>query len=103
MQALSAADSKALVNGWGPRILVGVHNTFSQPLGGALAAVVSDKASTGAAMGIGFLISLVDAFAGPAHPYLRIGTQVGPGMMAGATALRTAAWIRLKSQARAGQ
>lgn len=88
---LSKTELQSLVTGWGGVGWTAAHDTM-QALGGGAGGWISAVASPKVAMLIALPIVIANAFTA-SHPILRTFTSLGPGMMAGATAIATHQWI----------
>jgi len=96
--ALTKPEMADLLVGWGPRAMTAAHDVVEN-IGGGLAGAIAAKWGTGPAYALGIVLQVSNAIAGPAHPWIQMGTALGSGMVAGANALKVFSWIKLKDGA----
>lgn len=95
-EALTKAELSALVEGWMPRGVVALQDAVSNAsaaLGGDIAARTSPEV----VLGIGAILQIGDALAGPRHPWLQtfLG-KPGVGMVDAGLAIKT--FLRRKAK-----
>lgn len=92
--ALSTAEMRGMLEGWGPRAMTMAHDVVEN-VGGGLAGAIAAKWGTGPAYAIGFALQIANGLAGPSHPWIGMGTALGSGFVAGANAIKVYQWIKL--------
>lgn len=84
--SLTKAELESLCLGWSGGSWRAAHDTMEAVGGGVAGWLTAAFKSPKVALAIGFPLMIANAFMG-AHPVLRLVTSLGPGMLAGASAL----------------